>query len=196
MREEVVLIPGEKTCQFPFDEVCEQIVAELEKRDWKVPGIKVTFDKYGLDCVEGGNFRIVFWRGGEKLPSELVIPNKCLEVFEDESGPRLYLYVGKDWRKDRKKFMFGKRFHTKYEGRPKIYLSYSGRCKCEGEEASWHTHSKKRPPLLWANNDCHREYDPEGDEPTFFSTESVFWDFAQYLRDVVLSKIKHSPIPS
>jgi len=196
MQDEVVLIPGKKVYQFPFDEICEQIVAELEKRRWRVPDIKVTFGKYGIDSIQGGNFLLQLCRGQNNLPSELMIPNKYLEVHDDETGPRFYLYVGKDWRKDRKKFMFGKRFHTKYDGRPKMYLLFKGRCKCEGDEIYWHTHTKERAPLLSANNDCNREYDPEGDEPTFFSTESVFWDFAQYLRDVVLAKIVRAPLPS
>ncbi len=29
------------------------------------------------------------------------IPKQILEVFEDESGPRYYLYVGDDWKKDK-----------------------------------------------------------------------------------------------
>ena len=194
--QETVSKPRKKVYQFPFDEVCEQIVSELKKRHWKVPDFKVTFGKYGLDYIESGNFKLWFCRDNSKFPSELAIPNKYLEVYDDESGPTLYLYVGKDWRKDRKKFMFGRKMHTKYEGRPKIYLRYQGRCKCEGNEASWHTHTDTRAPLLWVDNDLGREYDPEGDEPTFFSTESVFWDFAQYLRDVVLSKIVRAPLPS
>ena len=33
--------------QFPFDEIAENIVRALEKRNWNVPGIEVEFDTYG-----------------------------------------------------------------------------------------------------------------------------------------------------
>lgn len=203
----LAMAPGKKIYRYPFDEVCVQILAELKKRNWKAPGVRVEFDSDGaVDSVFGGNFSIWYARGGKSLvgyavqsnefPALITIPNKCLEVSNDESGPTFYLYVGGDWRKDRKKFMFGKRFHTKYDGRPKFYLLYQGTCRCAEMPTHNHSHDGKRTPLLWTDNDCHREYDPEGDEPTFFSTESVFWDFTQYLRDVVLSKIVHSPLPS
>jgi hypothetical protein len=36
-----------KSRQFPFDEVCEQIVRALEARVWKVPGFSIEFHDYG-----------------------------------------------------------------------------------------------------------------------------------------------------
>jgi hypothetical protein len=56
--------------QFPFDEVCETIVRELEKRNWQVYGIKVEFDNYGsgeqrlrmVRYIEGKDFKLYFSR--------------------------------------------------------------------------------------------------------------------------------------
>jgi hypothetical protein len=54
--------------QFPVDEVCGQIVRELEKRNWQVPGIVVDFHDYGTGAqkfrmvsnIRGEEFRLHF----------------------------------------------------------------------------------------------------------------------------------------
>ena len=56
--------------QFPFDEVCEQIVRALEERNWSVPGITVDFDVYGtgdekyrlVRHIKGDDFKLWFCR--------------------------------------------------------------------------------------------------------------------------------------
>ncbi len=208
-----------KSRQFPMDEVCERIVRELEKRNWDVPGITVEHDTYGsgdekmtlVGKIDGADFRLLFGRPQGLAPggrfrfndvaavSELTIPGKDLNVYEDESGPTLYLYVGNDWEKDRERFMNGPKVNSKLYGEPKTYLEYEGQCGCRqtGSFAGvFHTHPDRRPPLLVHTNDIGREYDRERDEPETFMTGSVMEEFRRYLTDVVLKTIMSHPIPA
>lgn len=222
--------------QFPVDEVCEQIVRELEKRDWKVPGITVDFHDYGtgdqkfraVGHIKSSEFKLWFCRRQSTVPggrwndtaavTEIVIPQKELHVYDDESGPTFYLYAGNDWEKDREKFMNGSKVNSKLNGEEKIYLIYKGGCNCQrtgdasfeamsflaaqltGDVAAlarmYHTHPSRRPPYLVHTNDLGREYEPEGKEPRGFWTENVIEGFRDYLRDVVLKTIVSHPVPT
>lgn len=222
--------------KFPFDSTCEQIVRELEKRNWQVPGINVEFHEYGsaaqkfraVSWIKSQDFKLWFCRVQRLLPggrwndtagvTEIVIPKKELHVYEDESGPTFYLYVGNDYERDREKFMNGSKVNSKLNGEPKMYLEYKGGCDCRAtggasfEAVSFltatltgdaeklarmtHTHSGRRPPVLVHTNDLNREYDPEGDEPKLFRTSEVMAEFKQYLEEVVLKMIVSCPIPT
>lgn len=225
-----------KSRKFPFDEVCEQIVRALEARNWQVPGLKVDLDEYGsgeakfrlVRCVRGDDFKIYFCRvqgpaGTEyhhwndtAAVTEIVIPRKEIHIYEDESGPRFYLYVGDDWARDQKQFIDGSKVHSKLNGKPKMYLQYEGGCNCHqtagasfkalgfltavvtGDKKAiaqmHHTHSGRRPPVLVHTNDLNREYDPEGDEPVVFQTDEVMEEFRKYLEEVVLQMIVSQPV--
>lgn len=194
--------------QFPFDEVCEQIVRELEKRNWKVPGIKVGFNEYGsgeqkfrhVECIKGGDFKLRFYRKQRTMPggawndvaavSEILIPKKELHVHEDESGPGLYFYVGNKWKRDRKIFMDGIKVNSRLEKKPRMYLLYSGQCWCRDAVIS-HTHPGHRSPLLAHDSNLGREYD----ELKTFRTTEVMNEFKQYLKANTLKIIKARPIP-
>jgi len=222
--------------QFPFDSTCEQIVRELEKRNWQVPGIIVEFYKYGsgaqkfrfVSQISGQDFKLWFCRVQRTIPgghwndtaavTELVIPKKELHVYQDESGPTFYLYVGNDYKRDRKKFMNSSKVNCKLNGEPKMFLKYKGECNCQAAAGATfegvgflnamfmddtkelarmaHTHRGRRSPCLVHTNDLGRQYDPEGDEPKFFATAGVMGEFEQYLRDVILQAIMLCPIPT
>lgn len=206
--------------QFPFDSTCEQIVHELERRNWQVPGIDVEFHEYGsgeekyraVNYIKGQDFKLWFCRmqrtiaGGRwndtAAVTEIVIPKKELHVYKDESGPTFYLYVGNNWEADRERFMSSSKVNSKLHGEPKLYLQYHGECHCQGDGLSdsvqgmRHTHPGRRPPLLAHTNDLGREYDPEGDEPKLFRTAEVMNEFEQYLKEVVLKNILSHPIPT
>lgn len=205
--------------QFPFDAVCEHIVRELEKRNWQVQGIKVEFDEYGSGeqkfrlarSIKGRDFRLRFGRIQCTMPggawndvaavSEILIPKKEIHVYNDESGPTFYLYVGNKWKKDRKRFMNSSKVASKLNGEPRIYLQYHGECRCGSTRQSWgkdlsHTHPNSRSPLLVHNNDLGRDYDPKGNEPKAFKTVRVLDEFRQYLINNVLNYIKTRPIPN
>ena len=62
--------------QYLVDEICEQIVLELEKRNWEVPGIAVEFGVCGsgeqkmrlVRYIRGENFKLSFCRVQGTLP--------------------------------------------------------------------------------------------------------------------------------
>lgn len=220
--------------QFPFDEACNNIIHELEKRNWHVPGIEVEFYTYGSGAqkfrmvgeLKGRDFRLVFHRVQRTMPgnrwndtaavTDLYIPKKVLNVYEDESGPTFYLYVGKDWERDREEFMTGSKLNSRLDRKPKSYLVYRGGCLCRAAASElvgpdWltsmlakdtdalsrlrHTHSRCRPPHLLHDNDPEREYSPEGSEPKIFDTDEVMEEFRRYLEEVVLPLILEQPLP-
>lgn len=228
-----------KSRQFPFDEVCEQIVRALEERNWQVPGIEVEFDEYGtgdskfrlLRNLRGENFKLHFGRvqgraGNDSrhtwndtaAVTDIVIPKKEIHVYDDESGPTFYLYVGKHWKRDRDQFIDGSKVNSKLNGKPKMYLQYTGGCNCQQTRGAsfpavrlletiltrdakalaqmHHTHSRWRPPVLVHTNDLGREYDPEGKEPSVFQTTKVMEEFRQYLENVVLAMVISQPVSS
>ena len=123
--------------QFPFDEVAEKIVRAIEKRNWKVPGITIKFDTYGsgeakyqmIRSITGDNFKLYFCRVQGRLNGHwndtaalhsVYIPKQIIEVYDDESGPTYYLYVGKNWEKDKKFFLLGIAFF--------LHLWYNNLC--------------------------------------------------------------------
>ncbi len=183
-----------------LDEVCNNIVRELEKRNFKVPEIDVEFysgrrEGITVNSIKGQDFKI--WFCGIET-HEINIPQKELSVYDDESGPRFYLYVGKNWEKHKKSFMYGSKMHSKLKRRPRRYLQYSGAFGKPGEElascypASW---NNTRRPFLIHNNDLNREYDPQGNEPRFFVTEDVMKEFTEWLKENVLNDITKQPLP-
>lgn len=178
--------------QFPFDEVGEKIVRELEKRNWKVPGIIVKFGNYGsgeakirfIHYIQGEDFRITFGSDGI---SEVIIPQQEIFVFEDESGPTYYLYVGDDWERDKNEFMNGWKVHSKLNKERKTYLKYKG---------GWsgkYWYQNQRSPLLLADDDLGREYEPEGDEPQQFVLKDKLKEFTDWLFKNVLEYILTFP---
>ncbi len=195
--------------QFPVDEVSEQIVRELEKRNWNVPGITVEFHDYGtgdqkfraVGHIKSQDFKLWFCRKQRTMPggrwndtaavTEIVIPKKELHVYEDESGPTFYLYVGNDYEKDRERFMSGSKVNSKLNNEPRMYLKYKGSADREGK----YTYSKRRSPYLVHDDDIGREYEPKGKEPKVLMTVEVMGEFRQYLTDVVLKTIMSHPIP-
>lgn len=185
--------------QFPFDEVAERIVREMEKRNWNVPGITVEFDIYGsgeakykfVRQIKGENFLLSFcrvqgsikdthWNNIAALHS-VSIPVQIIEVFEDESGPTYYLYVGNDWKKDKEWFMNSSKVHSKLNGEPRKYLKYSG-----------NTYNSRASELIH-DNDLGREYSPIGNEPKTINLEKKFKEFTSWLEEFVLNYILTFP---
>jgi len=222
-----------KSRQFPFDETCEQIVRELEKRNWSMPGITIEFSDYGsgeqhlsyVRKISGDDFSLHFCRQQGSLPgdryndiaavSTIVIPKKELSVYEDESGPSLNLYVGKNWNADKERFINSSKVNSKLNGELRTYLKYSGACNCRSTNGAAfgadlllgaimrdsrnpiefkHIHTGQRSPLLVHNHDLHREYDPVKKEPTFFVTSEVMTEFDVYLKKNVLKRILATPV--
>ena len=186
--------------QFPFDEVAEKIVREIEKRNWNVPGITIEFDTYGsgeskyqlVRQIIGEDFRLCFIRNQGSLDdrwndtaalSEICIPKQIISVYTDESGPRYYLYVGTDWNADKEWFMKAIKVNSKLDKKPRKYLMYKG-------NPPWGNH---RAEELIADDDLGREYSPEGNEPVRIDLEQKFEEFATWLKQNVLDYILSFP---
>lgn len=185
--------------KFPFDEVAEKIVRALEKRNWKVPKIEVKFDVYGsgeekyklVREIIGDDFKLYFCRIQGRIPDsfwnntaalqEICIPKQIIEVYEDESGPTYYLYVGNDWEADKKWFMNSIKVNSKLRNEPRRYLRYSGNAY------------NKRARELVVDTDLGREYSPVGDEPTSFNLKAKYKEFASWLEEHVLKYILSFP---
>lgn len=182
-----------KSRQYPFDEVCEKIVRALAGRNWKVPGIQVKFCDRGTGelkyrhvyTIKGENFRLLFSRDqGYINPSkydvaaieEMVIPQKELHVFSDESGPTLYTYIGDNWEDDKDTFVNKVKVYSK----SKIYLRYSGASKMNGDLQGSYMDSRKEFLV-------HKNY---GEVPKYFHTDQIFQEFKDWLTAHVLEKIE------
>lgn len=207
-KEPTFLYPTSR--QFPFDAVCEQIVRTLEARNWDVPGVKVEFDVYGSGdakyrmarTIEGDDFKLWFYRAQGHLSdrlnnsaaiSQINIPKLEITVFEDESGPSFYTYVGDNWDRDKSDFVSGFKVISKLYELPRTYLKYTGACDC-GPSIMRHTHSNRRSPLLVHDDNLGREYSPQDNDPMSYKTEDVFRLFVEWLTKNVLAKILDHPV--
>jgi hypothetical protein len=195
--------------QFPFDEVCEQIVRTLEDRNWDVPGITVEFHNYGsgdqkyrlVSDIRGDGFQLHFGRVQRRLGhyndtaavSQLVIPGKQLDIYDDESGPTYYVYVGESWERDKERFLRGSKVNSRLDREGRWYLMYKGACRCGASDFGQHYHSGRRPPLLVHDNDLGREYDTNGLEPKSYRTSEVLEEFRSWLQDTLLARILEHP---
>lgn len=108
--------------QYSVDPTAREIVKQLEKLHWKLPGIKVEFwlsheenpVPLSVSSIEGSNFKLLFaHRGYRKNPENrgaftnlgvIDIPKKHLVLFDDFSGPKYLIYRGLSWHRDRKDF--------------------------------------------------------------------------------------------
>ncbi len=183
--------------QFPFDETCELIVRNLV--DTTVPGINVEVKNIGYKYVSriaGLGFSLWFCRiQGQLSPrlndiaavTQISIPGRELSVYQDESGPRLYVAL------DPAAFLGGMlKVNSKLSKRPRIYLLYKGRASLSQD---FH-YARVRSPYLVHDNDLGREYEIEPDDPPhikpYYHTHEVFAEFDQWLKDNVLAHIlKH-----
>ena len=99
--------------KYPFDSTCREIIHQLQRLEWQVPGIKVNFriSKFmkprpiAIQDIEGDNFRLIFASGFNGYGIDTIdIPQRHLEVFSDFSGPIYNTYRGFDWKRDMKAF--------------------------------------------------------------------------------------------
>ncbi len=195
--------------QYPIDEVCEQIVREMEKRNWLVPDITVELDTYGtgeekfqmVRYIRGKNFKMWFCRvqgslaGGQwndiGAISEVVIPGEEINVYEDESGPTYYKYVGNHWEGDKMWFFSSSKIHAKLYKEPRRYLVYSGQHSLPDNKGGfgWYTPGR-RPQYLCADSDLGRQYSPRGWEKKYYLTNEVLEHFRDWLEENVLKYIR------
>lgn len=184
--------------QFPFDEVAEKIVRAMEKRNWEVPGISVDFYTYGsgeakykmVYNIKGDEFKLHFGRIQGHLSDikndiaaldSVCIPKEILHVYDDESGPTYYLYVGKNWEGDKAWFMDSIKVNAKLNQEPRRYLNYCG-----------NTYRTRATELI-PDSDSGRDYSSKGDEPVRINLQRKFNEFTTWLEEHVLNYILSFP---
>ena len=176
--------------KFPFDQPISEFVVELAKRGFD--GVKTDYlgnrNRLIPPIIQGNDFRLFLCRSSHPtLASSLIIPQKELDVYDDDSGPGFNLYAGKDWEKDKEWFMNDSKLNTKLSGESKRHLNYEGAWSPEGRVKIFggaaimvQDYEVGTAPYLVHDNDIGREYDPEGNEPRFFHTQDVFREFKQF----------------
>ena len=200
-RNQEMLYP--KSREYPFDSTIEELVRELERLKFDVPGIEVKFKTLGpylyVEEIKSDDYRLWFCRVQGRLSDELndiaavttlVIPGKELNVYEGYSGPTLYVYVGEDWKRDRNWFMKSLKVNSKLRGEPRRYLKYKDSDEVDkrvryiyGRGRFWRFIGVAK--YLIHDNDLGREYDPVGDEPRFYRTEDIFNEFDCFFKKIV-----------
>lgn len=204
--QQTFLLPT--STQYPFDSVCSHIVNALHDRNFAVTGVEVLFETYSNAqaiyrmvksiTIPEINFDLQFHRQQGYIDhnryncaavSDLSIPRKVLTVYEDYSGPTLYVYVGKHWQQDKANFVHGLHVHSKMNNELRTYLKYSG--SVEPKRGSFYQH--RLNPYLVFDDDLGREYSPIGSEPTYYHTLEVMGEFETYLREIVVPFISNAP---
>lgn len=196
-----------KSRQFgEVDEICSKIVRELERRNWNVPGIEVKFGEYGagerkvrhVQYLRGENFKIWFCRVQGSLGgglndvaavTEIIISQRQLNLYEDESGPTFDVYVGDNWNRDRDWFLNSSKVNSKLRNEPRRYLRFSGGWKRPEEPGYQFKMPHRRAPYLVHTNDLGREYDPLPGEKNCYRTSDVLEEFSKWLKENVLKRI-------
>jgi hypothetical protein len=193
-----------KSRQYVFDETMEKLVRKLWERNWEAPDISVKFHWYGpqqaysrVDTIRGPDFKLWFCRvQGQITPdwndaaavTQLNIPRKELNVFEDFSGPTFHLYVGDNWERNQKWFESSSKVNSKINGEPKRYLVYKGSPYATKEAYRAHcgayTPGKLQPYLLHTD-DLEREYGLQSGDPESFRTEDIFNGFNEFFKGVI-----------
>ena len=199
LTEPVMLRPTSR--QFPFDEVCTQIVQALEERNWEIPGLEVTFRTYGsgsavfrmLDNVVGKDFVLHFGRNqglnhgwfDSAAVERIVILKQDLTVYEDE-GVSFQKYVGKNWKRDQQRFFEGNyRFNRSIDG---DFVTYEGGCDCGRGTSIHHWHQGQRKPIL-----IPKQLDGVVLH-TVIRTDDLHQEFAAWLKENVLEFIESHPL--
>ena len=187
--------------QFPFDEIAVKIVRALEKRQWTVPGITVDFftyeTNYGrykmVNSIVGKNFKLEFGRIQGIIDGSwnniaglhmICIPQQAIEVYNDESGPDYYLYVGENWARDKDWFMNSYKSNGKLLGEHRRYLKYTGNI---------YTRRRSGRPTELIHEKSRFEFSPRGEEPTCIDLDSKFDEFTKWIKDNVLDYILSFP---
>ncbi len=194
--------------QYPFDKACEQIVRELEKRDWRVPGMTVEFFENGhgdekyryLSKVSGDDFVLRFGRRQGRFGqhwsdsaaiNDILIPKWDVSVYEDWSMS-VTAYDGDDWQADKERFMATSKY-VRYDEKPPLRRKYENACDCSGT-LEWHWH--EGPPSLVASKDhpvLGRNIDLAVGGPYVCRLQDLFGHIARWLEDNVLSRVLAEP---
>jgi len=177
----------------PFEDLGAELVRELARVGWEVPGIDLRFMTTGsgtkvvrsLYGVSGETPAGPFWlrfgnRQGEDgtrygcltgLSEACIPPGLSVTHWSDTGDMSATLYLTEDWARDGAALRGIPHVNPKLEGEPKRYLAYK---------------AKRRASMFKHDDDLGREYSPEGSEPRHLSvaeTVLVVREFVQSLVD-------------
>lgn len=183
----------------PLERAGGLLVRELARVGWDVPGIHVEVDTYGrgedlIRCVRkisgstaDGPFELKFAGSqGRKgafnvltgLSEATIPPGISIRFYDDRSGPRAHLYVGKDWKKDGKAWISDLKVNSKLDGKPRTYLAYKG----------W-----GGGRLMKHDAELGREYSPEFGEPWSLDSDKIAGDVVKFVDRLIAGL---TPMPS
>lgn len=185
--------------RLPLENIGSELVHELLRVGWDVPGIDVDISTYGsgenvirtVRCISGktedGPFKLEFCEAQEQLGrynimtalSRATIPPGIeINFYGDNSGPSALVYVGKDWKADGDAFMERINVNARLNKQRKTYLRYSGR----GD-----THTMR------ADNDLGRDYDPMGDQPRSLDAGDIAKKVENFIRNTLMKRLSALP---
>lgn len=180
----------------PFDDLGFELITELARVGWEVPGIDVTFRAGGhgnetyrwvsqvSGVTEAGPFSVSFWGRQRNLGPRLdqvtglssmtIPPGIECSFYSDGSGPSATLYLG-DWKKHGKDLMKISGFSTPKESEPKRFIAYRrrGGYNLEAEVKSG-------------------KHAPSGDEPERLLVSDLIADGRKFLTGLI-SDLRNMP---
>lgn len=181
-----------------LEEAGANLVRELARVGWDVPGINVEFRTSGrgtnvfrtVSRISGdtpdGPFELNFFGPQERkgrynalsgLSEATVPPGIEVRQYTEEGTVTAKIYVGKDWRTDGPGFIQGINANSRLVGKPKTYLCYEGRMSGS----------------LRHENDLGREYDPEGAEPTKLPAHDTLDRVAGFIEGTLVHNLHSLP---
>ena len=192
--QEIFVFPTSR--RYAVDPVAERIVRILYERNFAVEGVAVALESYSnkdatytmVDTVTIPDLDIYlkYDRKQGHLDSDrfdcasiatIAVPLHTIQLYGDDSGPTYHVYVGKNWKIDKREFVHGFHVNSKLNKQPRTYLKYSGAADTEGRFLGSNRY-------LVADNDLGREYDPKGDEAKYYETSKVLEQLAAILGNV------------
>lgn len=171
--------PGDSRRSAPFEDFGFELVRELSRVGWEVPGIDVEFHAAGrgsdtyrwVSKISGvtkdGPFELHFASAQKQLSSHVnqmtglsaatVPPGLEVHFYSDNSGPSAVHFLTKDWAKDGPELMKIWTTNARLNKEPRRYLKFSRR------HGSFNLDFEKDD----------REYEPKGLEPRFLTVMGV-----------------------
>lgn len=230
-------LPNRKS--YPFDIAANKIVQTLREYNWKVPGIEVEFTTYGtgfdknsfVSKIVGYRIRsgirtdsfileFSYPKSGSNGIKEIIFREERIEVYDDNSGPVYWLYVGpgslhyppdpdelqteinhpRFWEYTKNDGFFAKmpdETTARSEFMHKLTLSHA-RLKAEPRIALLYENRHRCAALtkgarITNNDDLERNYRALPSEPQSFDLGKLYNHFSKRL-EKILAEIKQHPV--
>jgi len=150
-----------------------------------------------IDKIQHRDWRLGFGRPQRQVGQwndtagleKVCIPGKEISLYDDFSGPTMYVYVGSG--DDRAAFWDGFSYNAKLRRQPRTHLIYNGSDR--SDQFIWYGRKNTRPsPYLLHDNDLGRAYGLEDGDRPYYETRAILDEFADYLAAAVgLVEVHH-----